>query len=196
MKIKPEKDFPDLHLCVTGSHGHELFRIAPNHGRIYLPEQLVFYAKDYTKQQQIDNQQEMKIAKEFGLSVEEYRAQQELIDQANRARDMEHRTRIDLAFEDEEPTHTYSNSPGTVQKSSYFPTPSERAPYYSLPSSPTSSSGSPTQDPSQFAIGSMVHIPTQRGEGLCGLVMWIGTLPEIDGVIAGVELVSYISLIH
>ena len=93
MKIKPDKDFPDLHLCVTGSHGHDLFKVAPNHGCIFLPEQLVVHAKDYTQQQQIDNQQDVKIAKDYGLSVEEYRAQHEMLEQANKNRDMDHEGR-------------------------------------------------------------------------------------------------------
>ena len=86
-----------------------------------------------------------------------------------------------------------NNPPGRAER---CPSPSERLPNLNLPSQPTPSSGPPTQDPSQFAIGSMVYLPTQRGEGLQGVVMWIGTLPEIDGLVAGVELVSHISLIH
>ena len=89
----------------------------------------------------------------------------------------------------------FNDSPGAVQRSNHFPTPSERPPCTSLPSQPISSSD-PPQDPSQFAIGSMVYIPTQRGDPVRGVVMWIGTLPDFPGVIAGVELVSYISLIH
>ena len=45
----------------------------------------------------------------------------------------------------------------------------------------------------------MVSVPTQRGDPLYGVVMWIGTLPdfpEYPGVITGVELVSHIALIH
>ena len=114
MKIKPDKDFPDLHLCVTGSHGHDLFRVAPNHDRIYLPEQLVVHAKDYTQQQQIDNQQDVKIAKDYGLSVEEYRAQKEMLDQANRAQDIEHEKRIDIMVPDPEIKGEYENEEQSV----------------------------------------------------------------------------------
>ena len=168
----------------------------------------------------------MKIAKGYGLSVEEYKSQQGILEQANRVKNMEQRKRIDLAFEDEEPTCTYSNLPGIVQTPTYFPSPSERSPLslptsssgsptqdppgraercpspterlpiLSFPSQPTYCSGPPIQDPSQFAIGSMVYIPTQRGDPLRGVVMWLGTMPEFPGVIAGVELVSHISLIH
>ena len=323
MKIKPDKDFPDVHLCVTGSHGHELFRVAPNHGRIYLPEQLVVHAKEYTKQQQIDNQQEVKIAKDYGLSVEEYRTQNETLEQANKSRDIDHEGRrqeyrppdpsigdkevltsgkgeLDQAIymletgqpfteeriererqaleefkgqeggqhqqhHHEEDIHDYqvieegwleekelegsfiefsqftssqlsgnrasadrrqtSQDPSTtplyqnlvpIQTSgkTHFskstppnlnnppgrgercPNPSEGLPNLSLPSQPTSSSSPPTQDPSQFAIGSMVYIPTHHGEGLHGVIEWIGTVPEIDGLVAGIELVSHIALIH
>ena len=85
--------------------------------------------------------------------------------------------------------HKFNNPPGTVQRSNHFPTPSERPPY-SLSSQPNSSSDPPPQDPSQFAIGSMVYIPTQRGNPLHGVVKWIGTVPENNGLVAGVELVS------
>ena len=319
MKIKPDKDFPDLHLDVTGSHGHDLFRVAPNHDRIYLPEQLVVHAKDYTQQQQIDNQQEVKIAKDYGLSVEEYRAQKEMLEQANRARDIEHEKRRDMVpdpeikdeYENEEqgvagigakgggqhprevedsvylvqtgqqvdperieqerqaleefqraqaqqedfqvieegrleqkevesfveisyynssqhsgngasaerrqtsqdpssiPVYQnmsnvisgktnlspniaakFSNIPDTEEKSVYSTGPSQNSSYSSLPSQP------PTQDPSQFTIGSMVYLETQRGDPLRGVVMWVGTLPDFPGVIAGVELVSHIALIY
>ena len=39
--IDPEKDFPDIHLDVTGSHGQELFPVEKSRGRIYLPEQVL-----------------------------------------------------------------------------------------------------------------------------------------------------------
>ena len=91
--------------------------------------------------------------------------------------------------------HKFNNSPGTVQRSNHLATPSERPPY-SLSCQPNSSNDPPVQDPSQFAIGSMVCIRTQQGDPLCGIVMWIGTLPEFPGVKAGVELVSHIALIH
>ena len=155
--------------------------------------------EEYTKQQQ--QIQEEIIAKDYGLSLEEYRAQKEMLEQAIRARDVEHRERMNLAFEDEKPTHTYSNF-CTVQKLSHSLSPSERSPYTDLPSLPPSSSDPPiqdqlpTQDPSQFAVGSLVYMETQRGDPLRGVVMWIGTSPEFPGEIAGVELVSHIALIH
>ena len=92
--------------------------------------------------------------------------------------------------------HKFKNSPGIVQRSNHSSTPFEESPYTSLPSQTILSSDPPPQDPIQFAIGSMVYIPAQHGDPLHGVVMWIGTLPEIDGVIAGVELVSHIVLIH
>ena len=118
-----------------------------------------------------------------------------MLEQANRARDVEQRERKNLAFEDKKPPHTYSNSPGTVQKLTHSPSPSKRTPYTYLPSLPTSNDP-PPQDPSQFAIGSMVYIPTQRGNPIYGEVMWIGSIPEFPGVIAGLQLVSHIALIH
>ena len=92
--------------------------------------------------------------------------------------------------------NTTLNFPGGAKRSSHTPILSDRSPHSSLPAQTILSSDPPAQDPSQFAIGSMVSVPTQRGDPLLGVVMWIGTLPEIDGVIAGVELVSYIALIH
>ena len=106
-----------------------------------------------------------------------------MLEQANRARDVERRERMNQAFE-------------AVQKLSHSPIPLERTPYTHLPSLPTSSNDPPAQDPSQFALGSMVSVPTQCGDPLYGVVMWIGTLPEFPGVLAGVELVSHIALIH
>ena len=78
----------------------------------------------------------------------------------------------------------FSNIPDTEEKLVSSIGPSQNSSYSSLPSQP------PIQNPSQFAIGSMVYIPTQHGDPLCGVVMWIGTVPEIDGLVAGVELVS------
>ena len=82
----------------------------------------------------------------------------------------------------------FSNIPETEQNAASGP--SQKSNYSSFPSQP------PIQDPSQFAIGSMVYLETQRGDPLRGVVMWIGTLPEFPGVIAGVQLVNHIALIH
>ena len=41
-----------------------------------------------------------------------------------------------------------------------------------------------------FTIGSMVVIPTQYDEPLCGVIMWIGTVPGKPQLISGVRLVS------
>ena len=88
------------------------------------------------------------------------------------------------------------NFPGGPKRSSHSPILSDRSPHSSLPAQTILSSDPPAQDHSQFAIGSMVSVPTQRGDPLHGVVMWIGTLPDFPGVIAGVELVSHIALIH
>ena len=39
--VNPERDFPDIHVDVTGSHGQKIFGVDKSHGRIYLPEQLL-----------------------------------------------------------------------------------------------------------------------------------------------------------
>ena len=92
--------------------------------------------------------------------------------------------------------NTTLNFPGGAKRSSHSPIISDRSLYSSLPAQTILSNDLPAQDPSQFAIGSMISVPTQRGNPLHGVVMWIGTLPEFPGVIAGVELVSHIALIH
>ena len=39
--VNPEKDFPDIHADVTGSHGQKLFKVDKSHGRVFLPEQVL-----------------------------------------------------------------------------------------------------------------------------------------------------------
>ena len=172
MKIKPDKDFPDVYLCVTGSHSHEVFRVAPNHGRIYLPEQLVVHAKDYTQQHDICDHQVIDVRQLKCNNLTRYISSQ-------------HPGNGALA------TKKDQDNTNSTQSSSYSLNLPKRS-----SGSHLISSVPPPQDPSQFAIGSMVYIPTQHGDPLCGEVMWIGTLPEFPGVIAGVELVSHIALIH
>ena len=118
---------------------------------------------------------ETKLAKELGVSVEEYRYQKDLLDEANKAINIDHDKRI-----------------GRDKNLDRVPPYPSLADYSSLPSIDCP----PIQDPSQFAIGSRVSVPTQRGKDLYCVVMWIGTLPDFPGVIAGVELVSHIALIH
>ena len=117
---------------------------------------------------------ETKLAKEFGVSVEEYHYQKDLLDEANKAINIDHDKRI-----------------GRDKNLDRVPPYPSLADYSSLPSIDCP----PPQDPSQFAIGSMVSVPTQRGDPLHGVVMWIGTFPEFPGVIAGVQLVSLFHII-
>ena len=70
-------------MIVTGSHGYNLFPVSSNHSRVYLPERLVLHIDEYTKQKQENNTTEVMEAKKWGLSVEEYRAQMELISKGN-----------------------------------------------------------------------------------------------------------------
>ena len=53
-----------------------------------------------------------------------------------------------------------------------------------------SSNVPPPINEDHFTIGSMVVIPTQYGEPLRGVIMWIGTVPGKPRLIAGIELVS------
>ena len=50
-----ESCFPGLSFGVTGSHGQELFKVAPNHGRIFLAEQVVLSVEEYTEQNKQEN---------------------------------------------------------------------------------------------------------------------------------------------
>ena len=54
-----------------------------------------------------------------------------------------------------------------------------------------SSNVPPPINEDHFTIGSMVVIPTQYGEPLRGVIMWIGIVPGKPGLIAGIELVSF-----
>jgi ubiquitin thioesterase CYLD len=291
-KINVDRDLPDTHLKVTDGHGHELFKVALDHSRVFVPEQLVVRDYEYLEQRKKDDeiQYEQKVAKEYGLTVEEYRAQKEILDQANKERDVKHDQKAnqqpfippdppieeegtagtghggvedsvalvtsgqpvsDERMEEERKAlerfnsqidnqpphplyHEYEEIPSLIQqrviegsagngasagsshgnppavyqnipvneiqaiKHGRSPNMSNRENYSSLPSIlndrqpsvPVSSSPLNIED--QFAIGSMVVIPTQGGtDPLKGVVKWIGTLPEVPGLIAGVELVKY-----
>ena len=64
-----------------------------------------------------------------------------------------------------------------------------------LSSPPPPDTHPPPTDPStdphhQFTIGSMVCLGVQKGEPLYGVLQWVGTVPDFNGTIAGVELVS------
>lgn len=86
-KVSPDKDFPELCVSVTSDHGQELFQIRPNHGRVFLPEQLVVYENEFIKQQESEKY-ELALAKEYGLSLSEYHSQKEYLDTANAVRDI------------------------------------------------------------------------------------------------------------
>ena len=79
-----ERCFPDLSFGVTGSHGREFFEVAPNHGRIFLAEQVVLSVEEYTEQKEQDNTDERKEAKKWGLSVEELKLQQKMLSKGNK----------------------------------------------------------------------------------------------------------------
>ena len=64
-------------MSITGSCGQELFHVASNHSRIFLPEALVVHTEQYDKQKREDDSHEVQEARKWGLSVEEYRKQKE-----------------------------------------------------------------------------------------------------------------------
>ena len=292
---------------VTGSHGHHLFPVTPNHSRVFLPELLVLHIDEYTKQKQENNTTEVKEAKKWDLSVEEYRAQKEMLSKGNEGRDKDHKTRVDFPDnqhnieekcttggkpEDSFPamgpgdsvTQVLGEDTIRLQREEYervqrehkrrysedievieggfrmnevedsyvdispYPAISSQSPdnrhnegqQFSLPSKPHQSQnpspssqghiyaninnpdpgkrhspsvhhhdpsssqqrsgdpGSSSQRPvgdmdhalSRFTIGTMVQVRSQTGVPIPGIIQWIGTLPDHNGVYGGVELVS------
>ena len=66
---------------------------------------------------------------------------------------------------------------------------SEKENYKSLISS-HNAKPPPTDPHHQFTIGSVVCVDVQKSEPLYGVLQWVGTVPDFNGAIAGVELVS------
>ena len=302
-KIKVKEEFPDLSLDLTGTHGQHLFTISSDHGRVYLPEQMVLHVNEYELQQQKQNEYETKLAKEYGLSVEEYRAQKDLLHEANKTINTDHDKRIGhdknldrippdppLADQNEEGITAATRVPvggdcRQMEESVYLiksgqPVNPNRVELerqalkeYKEQRDPTIQhkskeslvtggdhrkikdsvyllqTGQPFSDEriewerkclnkfkgeqrehqhedfqvieaqveqtevegsyikvshhifSQHlgngaSVGSRGYLDTQRGDPIHGVVKWIGTLPGLPGLIAGVELVSHIALIH
>ncbi len=82
LQIRPivgEAEFPGLTFEVTGSHGHDLFPVSPNHGRIFLAEQLVLLEEEYRQQKREERSTEVVEAKKWGLSVDELSRQEEIL---------------------------------------------------------------------------------------------------------------------
>ena len=284
-----------------------MFPITPNHSRVFLPELLVLHIDEYTKQKQENNTTEVKEAKKWGMSVEELRAQKEMMSKGNEERDKDHKTRVnfhDNQHNIEEKCTTGGKpedlfppmGPGDsvmqvlgedtirLQQEEYerfqrehkrrhsedievieggfrmnqvedsyvdispYPAISSQSPdnrpnegqQFSLPSNPHQSQnpspssqghiyaninnpdpvhrhspsvnhrdsyssqqhsgdpGSSSQHPvggmdhalSRFTIGTMVQVRSQTGVPIHGIIQWIGTLPDHNGVYGGVELVS------
>ena len=75
-------------LNITGRRNEELFKVGFIHTRLFLPEEygLVLHADDYAKQKQEDHALwwEARKAKEYGLSLEEYRSQKEYLEKASK----------------------------------------------------------------------------------------------------------------
>ena len=66
---------------VTGSHGHDLFSVSPQHSRVYLPEALVLHDNEYNVMKQEEEHDAIE-AKKLGISLDEYRHQIEYVAQA------------------------------------------------------------------------------------------------------------------
>ena len=80
-------------LDITGSRNQELFKVPFTHTRLFFPEELgiVLHAEEYATQQQEANalKWEAEKAKEYGLSLEEYRSQKEYLEKANKDKEQE-----------------------------------------------------------------------------------------------------------
>ena len=104
-----ERSFPGLSYGLTGSHGHDLFKIDPNHGKIFLAEQVVLSEEEYSKQKEQDNTEEIQEAKKWGLSIEEFKRQEELLSRGNKERDKVFKQRCETlttTIEQEEEEYT------------------------------------------------------------------------------------------
>ena len=224
---------------------------------MFVPEGLVVHVEQYREQKKKEDEVKYKkhIADRYGLTLEEYRTQQEMLDKANQKRDVEHHRKEpvfpDPPLETEE-QGTAGNfeeiiklvstgrpvSEDRVEKQrkalekfeeqkreQIFKTEkkilprngvrhdspvlgsktSNQSPMIQQRSTPVDAHGPwhstifqqhysfdvpPPINEDHFTIGSMVVIPTQYGEQLRGVIMWIGTVPGKPGLIAGVELVS------
>ena len=79
---------------ITGSRGQELFKVPFSHTRIFFPEEygVVLHADEYAIQQQKANalKWEAEKAKEYDISLEEYRSQKEYIERANKDKKTHH----------------------------------------------------------------------------------------------------------
>ena len=277
---------------------------------MFLPEQLVLHIDEYTKQKQENNTYEVQEAKKWTISIEEYRAQNEMMSKGNESRDKEFNTRVNLPENQQineenlavggkpddpmrlgesitqivgednireqqeeykriqrenkrrksedfeviggglmmnhiEDTYVFVSPYSTISSqlqdnpTSALNRPNEGQ-QFSLPSNPHQSQnqapssqghiyaninnpdpgqhhspsvhhhdpsssqqrsgdpGSSSQRPvgdmdhalSRFTIGTMVQVRSQTGVPIHGMIQWIGTLPDHNGLYAGVELVS------
>ena len=81
-----------MHVKVADSRGQELFKVASNHSKVFVPEGLVVHVEQYREQKKKEEETkyEKHLADTYGISVEEYRTHKEMLDKANQRRDKEH----------------------------------------------------------------------------------------------------------
>ena len=84
-----DQDFPEIYLDQFGSHGHHRFNVPDGHSRLYLPEAMVLKVKEYAKQKQENNTFEAQEAKKWGMSIDEYREQIEMMRKAEDGKEKE-----------------------------------------------------------------------------------------------------------
>ena len=94
-----------MHIDITGSRSQELFKVPFSHTRLFFPEEygVVLHVDEYAKQQQEANalKWEAEKAKEFGISLEEYRSQREYMEKANKDKKTHHSQQTGRGQEEE-----------------------------------------------------------------------------------------------
>ena len=220
--VDENKEFPDTYLGMTGNRGKPLFKIQylKNHGRLFLPEPLVLSTDEYAKlQKEEESILEAQEAKKWGMSVNEYREQLAFMRKAEKRKENElkhksyladHKSTSQKQLSKEPPVirvvdndHHYSSrsqhTPNHYQHEnltndySYPPVHHQQTQaVYQAEHSRTEKNPAVSSDHSHFTVGTMVKVKSDKGHPLCGVIKWVGTLPNLlsfDGLIAGVELV-------
>ena len=86
------KEFGSHQYVLTGTYGTNLFPVAPNHSRVFLPEQQVLHIDEYDKKEQKDDT----------FSVEYRTHQKEVFLRDNEDSNKDHKTRMNLPDKHEE----------------------------------------------------------------------------------------------
>ena len=79
---------------MTGNHGQQLFDLerGKDHGRLFLPEPLVLHAEQYAKQKQEEGTFDAQEAKKWGMSLDEYREQMQIVAETENKKESQEET--------------------------------------------------------------------------------------------------------